>query len=156
MRRDREKILDRLHVALKDERLSACCYRVQAEETRKSGRHGIADHLEAIAADHEHHILLVEERIRALGGEPQEFVPPRDLIERVRHQPREDLCIALEHDLKAEDTEIETYQTLANQTDGNTSEFFASVTEEDRAHVEWLRQELVHGLELNVDLDETE
>lgn len=156
MRRDREKILDRLHVALKDERLSACCYRVQADETRKTGRRTIADHLDAIAADHEHHIQLVEERIRALGGVPQEFVPPHDLIERVRNQPRENLCIALEHDLKAEDTEIETYQVLAKQTDGETSNVFEAVTSEDRAHVDWLRKELVHGLQLNVDLDESE
>lgn len=156
MRKDREKILDRLHVALKDERLSACCYRVQADETRKTGRRAIADHLDAIAGDHEKHIAIVEERIRALGGEPQEFKPPGDLIERVRNLPRENLCVALEHDLKAEDTEIETYQVLAKQTDGETSDVFEIVTAEDRAHVEWLRQELVHGLQLNVDLDESE
>lgn len=156
MPKDREKILDRLHAALKDERVSAFNYHLQADEMRRLGRVNIARHLEAIAADHEEHGAGVEERIRALGGEPQAFTPPPEMLARFRELPKKDLCLALEHDLKAEDTEIETYTTLAEQSDGATSAACARFTNDDRGHAAWLRREIVRGMHLDGRIEESE
>ena len=148
MSKDRDKILDRLQVALRDEHLTVFCYLVQADEVESSGHFRLANRLRTIGAHHRRHIEWVEERILELGGHPRSFVPPPDLATRMRCLPAHDLCTALEHDLKAEDTEIESYQTLAGQSDCNTAEMCEQATSEDREHVEWLRIQLISGLRL--------
>lgn len=148
MPKDREKILDRLQVALRDERLTVFCYSVQADEVESTGHFRLANQLRNIAADHQRHIEWVKERILELGGEPRNFNPPPDLELRIRCLPAQDLCTALEHDLKAEDTEIESYQTLAGQSDSNTADICDQCTLEDRKHAAWLREQLIKGMNL--------
>src|SRR5690606_23601829 len=120
MPNDRDKVLDRLQAVLKDEYLSSFCYQLHAEESRNAGHDRLARRLESIAADHQRHIQAIRGRIQAMGAAPRDYTPPQAVIARLRNLPKQDLCMALEHDLKAEDTEIESYATLAQQTDANT------------------------------------
>jgi bacterioferritin (cytochrome b1) len=156
MPNDRDKVLDRLQAVLKDEHLSAFCYQVHAEESRAMGHERLARRLEAIASDHQRHIQALRTKITTLGAEPRDFTPPPAVEERMRNLPRHDLCMALEHDLKSEDTEIEAYATLAQQTDEHTAEMCNRITHDDREHAAWLRDELVRGLNLENEVPEGE
>jgi bacterioferritin (cytochrome b1) len=148
----REKILDRLLKALRDERLTCHCYRVHCEEARRAGHGHVAERLAALGAGHDRHAVLLAARIRDLGGEPRDEEPPPEVIERFRDLPRTDLCRAIEHDLKTEDTQLNAYSTLAEQSDERTAELLRLLTDDDRHHAAWLREELARGWKLDPPL----
>ena len=145
----REKILERLQKALRDERLALYCYDIQCEEARLAGHAGLASRLEILSRSHARHVELIAARVRELGGVPQVFTPPNEMLERFRVLPRQDLCLALEHDLRTEDTQVETYGTLAVQSDARTAHLCETLTQDDLRHVDWLREELVRGRKLD-------
>ncbi len=146
---DRQRILQRLQSALRNEHLSAASYEMHAERARTLQRKDIARTLLDMAASHKGHIRSLETRIRELGGEPAPIPDPNHTLASRNHANDPDLCLALEQDLKAEDTEIEEYEILARQSDEQTSEICHHNIEEDRRHLDWLREQLIRGRNLD-------
>ena len=140
---DRARILHRLQAALRHETLTALCYDIHADRAKAAGREEIALRLGAVGEAHRRHIEALEDRIRDLGGHPNVTAPPESLLNNGQCHPEGDLLHALEHDLRAEDTEIEEYEVLAGQSDDDTANLCGDIIDDDRSHLAWLREEVV-------------
>ncbi len=145
---DRERILNRLQATLRHEVLAATCYELHAVRARNLQRNDISARLAAVAETHRHHIADLEQRIQELGGTPAQTQAPASLLENTCG-PMNGLLHALEHDLRAEDTEIEEYEQLSRQADGETAELCEAHIKDDRDHLAWLREQVVR--ERNLD-----
>jgi bacterioferritin (cytochrome b1) len=148
---DRERILNRLQSSLRHEYMAAASYEAHAARALELRCKEIAQKLRDVAASHREHIARLEQRIHELGGCPIAVDPPKSLSSRNHCLEAGDMVCALEQDLRAEDTEIEEYETLARQSDERTAELCEGCIREDREHLRWLRDQLAQEQGMYVD-----
>jgi len=113
-------------------------YMVHAEICENSGHDRLAQAYEARNAEEMKHVQRLVARIRARGGKPGLGTASVDGI------AEEDLGALLRADLRTEELVVAAYQdalSIASE-DRESRELLASILEEERRHVAWLRDEL--------------
>lgn len=140
---DRQRIIQRLQSALRNEHLSVGCYDVHAKTATELRYLDMAATLRRMGDAHRRHIIRLERRIRELGGEPTIYHLAEIMQQNHGCVTEKDILLALEQDLKAEDTQVEEYHVLAQQSDAATADMCAQYIEEDQAHLRWLRDQVL-------------